>query len=249
MSTPALGSDQPFYEAKAAVYRHAENPVVLRQVLACLPPGGRVLDVGCGSGVLLRHLAGHAGYRAGVELSTTAAAAAARVADRVVNSPVTAPLPFEPASFDVVVCADILEHLPEPGPALETVAALCRPGGAVVISVPNVANWQARLRLLRGVWRYEPTGLFDTGHLRFLTRETLFELVEQSGLTVESCLPARLPHLGVQVPAVMRLPRAVRFVLAWSWGVAGYRLALLRPTLFAYQLVCTARRPVFRGDG
>ncbi|MDQ4067946.1 MAG: class I SAM-dependent methyltransferase, partial [Actinomycetota bacterium] len=143
---------------------------------------------------------------------------------------------------------DVLEHLPEPGLALKAVAELCRPGGAVVISVPNVANWQARLRLLRGVWRYEPTGLFDSGHLRFLTRDTLFELVEDGGLTVESCVPARLPHLGIQVPAVMRLPRALRFLLSRSWAVAGYGLALVRPTLFAYQLVCTARRPVSGGN-
>jgi methionine biosynthesis protein MetW len=243
MSTQALGNDQPFYEAKAEVYRHAENPVVVRQVRACLPRGGRVLDLGCGSGVLLGRLAGHAGYRAGVELSTIAAAAATHVADRVVTSPVTAPLPFDDSSFDVVVCADILEHLPDPRAALEAVARLCRPGGAVVISVPNVANWQARLRLLRGVWRYEPTGLFDTGHLRFLTRDTLAELVVGSGLTVESCIPARPPHLGIQVPALMRLPKPVRFALSRTWSVVGYQLARMRPTLFAYQLVCTARRP------
>lgn len=241
-ASPLLGSDRQFYESKVDLYRQAENPEVLRQVLACLPPGGRVLDVGCGSGLLLAQLSGHAGYRAGVELSATAASEAALVADRVVNSPVTAPLPFAPASFDVVVCADILEHLPDPSAALEVVATLCRPGGAVVISVPNVANWQARLRLLRGVWRYEPTGLFDSGHLRFFTRETLYELVTQCGLEVESCLPAPLPPLGAQVPVVVRLPRPVGAVLARSWVVAGRRLALVRPTLFAYQLVCTARR-------
>jgi len=161
----------------------------------------------------------------------------------VVNAPVTADLPFAVASFDVVVCADILEHLPDPLVALSSAARLVRPGGAVVISVPNVANWQARLRLLRGVWRYEPTGLFDTGHLRFLTRDTLFELVAASGLTVEDCGPARLPDLGVQVPAIMRAPWPLPRIATLSWSVVGYRLARRWPTVFAYQLVCTARRP------
>ena len=245
--TPQLGSDQAFYEAKAPLYGEAYNKVVLQRVRACLPPGGRVLDIGCGSGVLLAKLAGHAGYRAGVELSATAAAAAARVADQVVNLPVDGDLPFAPGSFDVVVCADVLEHLPDPAAALASVSTFCRPGGAVIISVPNIANWEARLRLLRGVWRYEPVGIFDTGHLRFLTRATLLELVAAGGLFAESCVSARVPHLSVQVPALMRLPKAARFALDKTWAAAGYGLACLRPTLFAYQLVCTARRPLVAG--
>lgn len=238
--TEALGGGHDFYDSKAPLYREAENPVLLERVLACLPEGGRVLDVGCGFGTLLARLAGRAGYRAGVELSATAAEAAARVADEVANLALTAPLPFPPASFDVVVCADVLEHLPDPGAALASVARLCRPGGAVVVSVPNVAYWQARLRLLRGVWRYEPTGLFDSGHLRFLTRETLVELVGQSGLRVEAVEPARSPEVAPHVLA--RLPEPVRAGVNRAWSATEYRLARRRPTLFAYQLVCTARR-------
>lgn len=237
---PTLGSDKSFYETKAGLYRHAENAVVLQEVLASLPPGGRVLDVGCGSGALLARLEGHAGYRAGVELSATAAAVAAGVADEVVNRAVTEKLPFAPSSFDVVVCADVLEHLPEPAAALSSVVELCRPGGAVVISVPNIAYWQARLRLLRGVWRYEPTGLFDTGHLRFLTRDTLLELVDGCGLIVEGIRPARLPDLAPHV--VERVPAALQSIAASAWRFGGDRLARRWPTMFAYQLVCTTRR-------
>lgn len=229
------------YDAKAPLYAPAENPVVLERVLACLPAGGRVLDVGCGSGALLARLAGRAGFRAGVEVSAVAAAAAAAVADEVVNRPVGEELPFPPASFDVVVCADVLEHVADPAAALAAGASRCRPGGAVVVSVPNVAYWQARLRLLRGVWRYEPTGLFDSGHLRFLTRATLLELVEGCGLRVESVVPARLPDVAPHVLA--RLPRPLRPAAARSWSVAGNVLARRWPALFAYQLVCTARPP------
>lgn len=231
---------QQFYEGKAALYKDAENPVLLAHVVAALPAGGRVLDLGCGSGALLARLAGHAGYRAGVELSATAAAGAARVADEVVNLPLDAELPFAAESFDVVVCADVLEHVAEPAAALATAARLCRKGGAVVISVPNVAYWQARLRLLRGVWRYEPTGLFDSGHLRFLTRDTLLELVAGAGLTVEALEPARVPGLAPHVLA--RVPAPLRTVVGRSWDALENGLARRRPTVFAYQLVCTARR-------
>jgi methionine biosynthesis protein MetW len=232
--------DARFYDQKAALYRGAENPVLLDHVLACLPPGGRVLDVGCGAGGLLARLAGRAGHRAGVELSAEAAAEASKVADEIVNLPVTEALPFAPDFFDVVVCADVLEHLTDPAAALSSLVTLCRPGGAVVISVPNVAYWQARLRLLLGVWRYEPTGLFDSGHLRFLTRATLVELVEGAGLRVERCEPARPPALAPHLLA--RVPGLLRGVAAGAWETGSYWLARRRPTLFAYQLVCTARR-------
>lgn len=241
MNESQLGSDGPFYESKVAVYAEAENPVVLAQVLACLPGGGRVLDVGCGSGVLLAHLAGYAGYRAGLELSATAAAAAALVADEVANVAVGDPLSFPPATFDVVVCADILEHLPDPAAGLAFAARYCRPGGAIVISVPNVAYWQARLRLARGVWRYEPTGLFDSGHLRFLTKSSLLELIGACGLDVVLCEPAELPELAPHIAG--RLPRPLRPAARWAWRAVGNRLATRRPTLFAYQFVCTVRRP------
>ena len=232
-----------FYEKKAPLYRHEGNRVITERVMASLPAGGRVLDIGCGSGVLLAQLAGHAGHRAGVELSPGAAAEAARVADEVVNAAVGSELPFPAESFDVVVCADILEHLVEPAAALASLSRFCRPGGAVVISVPNVANWQARLRLARGVWRYEPVGIFDSGHLRFITRRTLLEMVVEAGLVVEGCVPARQPRLSVQVPALGRLPTPLRQVVNRSWSVVGYALARQWPGLFAYQLVCTARRP------
>jgi methionine biosynthesis protein MetW len=239
----ALERNQAFYDSKAELYDYGLNQVVLRAVQACLPPGGRVLDVGCGSGGLLAALAGHAAHRAGVELSAAAAAAAAQVADEVVNLPVDAALPFPAGSFDVVVCADVLEHLAEPAATLTSLAALCRPGGAVVVSVPNVANWQARMRLVRGVWRYEPVGLFDSGHLRFFTKATLLELITSCGLVVDACVPARQPVLGVQLPGVARLPTPLRQLLPKGWGVVAYRMSLLWPGLFAYQLVCTSRRP------
>jgi methionine biosynthesis protein MetW len=240
---PALGSDQAFYEAKASVYGQAYNKVALKQVLRCLPEGGSVLDVGCGSGLLLGKLARRAGHLAGVELSATAAAAAAEVAHEIVNAPIDADLPFTPGTFDVVVCADILEHLPDPVTALAGIARYCRPGGAVVISVPNVANWESRLRLLRGIWRYEQIGLFDAGHLRFFTRATLLAMIGASGLHVESCVSARVPRLTLQVPPLGRLPAPLPLLLNKGWAGVGYGLARLWPTLLAYQLVCTARRP------
>ena len=147
-----MNDQQTLYEEKARAYAVFGNGVVAAAAQRLLPPGGRVLDVGCAAGGLLALLADRASYRAGVELSPTAAAEAARVADHVVQGSVEdAELPED--SFDVVVLADVLEHLVDPQSALGRAARWVRVGGAVIVSVPNIAHWQARLSVARGSGR------------------------------------------------------------------------------------------------
>lgn len=233
-----LGSSSSFYDAKSSSYAEFGNDDVSRVVTRILPPGGRVLDVGCASGGLLRRLEGLAGYRAGLEISPIAAAAAAAVCDEVVSLAIDDPrVPFEPDSFDVVVCADILEHLVDPDAALRRVCGWLIPGGSVVISVPNIANWAARLRLLRGVWRYEELGTWDSGHLRFFTLESLEAMVASVGL--EMVAMEGTEAATFQFPRLGRLPRAAGGLAATTLRV----LSRWRPQLFGFELVCVARRP------
>lgn len=222
----ALGSTQSFYDDKALVYRTFANQPLLDEVQRVLPTGGRVLDVGCASGGLLGHLP-RAGFRAGLEMSPIAAAQARTVADQVVVGDIEgAEKSFPDGHFDVVVCADVLEHLADPAAALARVVAWTAPGGAVVISVPNIANWRSRLRLLRGIWRYEEFGLWDSGHLRFFTVETLRSLVAAAGLAEErlgTTQEALMGRLGLLNPAIRRG--------ATRW-----------PQLFGFQLISTSRK-------
>ncbi len=222
---------------KADVYRRSRNDRLLDAVIKVLPVGGRILDLGCASGGLLDRVSDRAGYRAGVESDPDAARVAATLADQIVNASITDDLPFPRHSFDVVVCADVLEHLVDPWDSLTQVVAWCRPEGAVVVSVPNIANWQARLRLLRGRWYYEQCGLFDDGHLRFFTLETLSELLRGSGLCVSECRAAKVPPIGLQIPAANRLPSPIRQVAGRVWSFLGNALAGRWPRVFAYQFV------------
>lgn len=236
---PPLGSSSSFYDGKSALYAEFGNDDVLHAVRRVLPPGGRVLDVGCASGGLLRRLEDVAGHRAGLELSPVAAAAAAAVCDEVVGLALDdAAVPFADGSFDVVVCADVLEHLPDPDAALRRVGRWVAPGGSVVISLPNIANWAARLRLLRGVWRYEELGTWDSGHLRFFTVASLRAMVESAGLEVVSVEGTEAAEF--QFPRLGRLPRPAGAVAA----AALRSLARLRPELFGFELLCVARRPL-----
>ena len=118
-------------------------------------------------------------------------------------------LPFEPASFDLVVLADVLEHLPDPAAGLQRATSFCRPGGAVLVSVPNVAHWQARLQLLRGRWPQHDSGTFDASHLRWFTRDSLGALLRDGGLRdveLHAIVPALRNHAPGAAARARRAP-------------------------------------------
>jgi GT2 family glycosyltransferase len=93
--------------------------------------------------------------------------------------------PFPPGSFDAIICADILEHLREPGRLLRQARAWLAPGGSVVASIPNVRHHSVLCSLLQGNWTYEPAGLLDRTHLRFFTRREVEKLLTRAGFAVE----------------------------------------------------------------
>ncbi len=85
--------------------------------------------------------------------------------------------------FNVIVFADVLEHLNDPEHVLKFfVDKYLEPGGKVVISLPNVANWVIRLKLFVGRFDYTETGILDRTHFHLYTYKTARELVNKAGL-------------------------------------------------------------------
>lgn len=225
------------YDAKAQTYAEFGNGVVIREVQRALPRGGRLLDVGCASGGLLARMRDRAGHLAGIEISPVAAQRAAAVADEIVVAAVEdAELPD--GSFDVVVLADVLEHLGDPERALRRAIAWTRPGGEVIVSLPNVAHWSARAALLRGRWPVEESGIFDATHLHFFDYERSRALMRDSGLVDVRITPV-VPALRNYGTWWYRLPAPLAHRLEALWQLIARR----RPNLFGYQLVASGRRP------
>jgi 2-polyprenyl-3-methyl-5-hydroxy-6-metoxy-1,4-benzoquinol methylase len=197
-----------------------------RLLLDLLEPGGRVLDVGCSGGYLAERLVARGSSVIGVEIDPLAADRARSVCDEVLVADVEdAEVPFEPGSFDAVVCADVIEHLRDPEAFLARIRPLLRPHGRLVLTTPNVANWSIRLQLLFGRFRYTERGILDRTHSHLFTRKTLIEALRASGYepeTIEFTVP--VPLLGS--PSVERVAHAI---------------GGLRPSLFAFQFVVAAR--------
>ena len=94
-------------------------------------------------------------------------------------------LPDAPAPAQALVCADVLEHVPDPAALLPRLLRTYLPaGGTVLVSLPNVAHITVRLSVLFGRWQYAEKGILDRTHLRFFTARSAAALLEGAGVRV-----------------------------------------------------------------
>lgn len=199
-----------------------------------MPPGLSLLDLGAGPGYLGAAIRGQFGHLTGVEADPTAAADAGKLYDRWITAPLSPGLAFD-RTFDVIVCADILEHLASPESLLPAVGGWLAPGGLLLVSLPNVANITLRFSLLAGRFTYADRGLLDRTHLRFFTRRTGREMIESSGFRVERIESTAMP-VELAIPLLGKRP--IRPVARGLFAAA----AAAWPTLFGYQFLFEARR-------
>ena len=199
----------------------------------------RVLDVGCGAGdnaVLIRRE--HPGCTVeGITYAHAEAAIAGAHVDRcwVFDIERDFPAEFADRTFDTMIFSHVLEHMREPADVLARFTRQLAPGGVVLIAVPNIVVWRQRLKFLRGSFDYEPVGLMDETHLRFITYRT-----------AESVLLSRSPDLTVVDKAVQgSVPLWVlrRHILPKSWSAAIDGWGERRwPNLFGGQILIKAQK-------
>lgn len=206
------------------------------KIAALLPRGAKVLDVGCGTGViscLLQELSGC--EITGIEPDEARVAIARGRGLKVHQGYLTERTAAELGRFDAVVFADVLEHLPDPGNLVIRAAAMLSPSGFVIASVPNAAHWTMRMDLFRGRFEYEDCGIMDATHLRWFTHDSLRGFFGRLGLEVtamDQTVMAFLPAYSRRVP--------------WRWLPGRIKRSVLRllvrcfPRLFGCQIIVQA---------
>ena len=141
-----------YYERSHPIVRWIERKRIdaLRS-FACARPGERVLEVGCGAGHVLQEFADTA--RTGLDLSTTMLERARRRLGESVRllRGSAEQLPFANASYDVVLCTEVLEHTQHPEQVISELMRVAAPGARVVVSIPNEANIDRAKRFIRSV--------------------------------------------------------------------------------------------------
>ncbi len=224
------------------VYHRALNPDgqdSLARLARQIRPGSRVLDLGAGPGVLGRYLTEALGCVVdGVEYNPEAVAEAApwyRQLECADLESIALIERFAGQRYDFILCADILEHLRQPGALLAQLPDLLAPNGRVLLSVPNAAYAGLIAELLAGDFRYRPEGLLDDTHLRFFTHDSLRRLLEKHGLRAVAL-----------ETTIVELDQS-EFVDQWidgGWAetlpVEVIRALLDRPEALVYQFIVTA---------
>jgi 2-polyprenyl-3-methyl-5-hydroxy-6-metoxy-1,4-benzoquinol methylase len=143
-----------------------------------VPPGVRVLDVGCGFGESLGYHRARGCDAHGVEADRNILRVAQRHGLNVKVGLFDASN-YEPASFDVVTLDQVIEHVAEPLAVLQGVHRVLKPGGMAVLSTPNADGWGARLFGARWIHWHAPY------HLQFFSHASMSHSATQSGFRLE----------------------------------------------------------------
>ena len=152
-----------------------------------------VLEFGCGEGALGEALKRRQKCRVvGIEIDRNAAAKARKRLDDVYCGDAREIIELIEEQFDWIVGGDIIEHLDEPWTFLAELRRIARPGGKLLLSLPNVANASIVADLLQGRFDYVYMGLTCVGHLRFFTRRTVEDMLTIAGWELDSIEPQTL---------------------------------------------------------
>jgi 2-polyprenyl-3-methyl-5-hydroxy-6-metoxy-1,4-benzoquinol methylase len=169
-------------------------------LLSQIAPGSKVLELGPASGYMTKTLAEKGCTIDAIEINPGDAAKAAPYCRKLIVGSIEALENFAelPGPYDVILMADVLEHLRAPENVLPILRQRLAPNGEALASLPNIAFWKMRLELLRGRFEYTNTGLLDRTHLRFFTLKTATEMFAQAGFRVANAVvpPHNIPRFG-----------------------------------------------------
>ena len=235
--SPEWGYDERFFDD--VEHRYTKMHRLLRERWGD-PAGKRVVDLGSSRGLFLARFEGS--ERGGIEIDPEerrrGAERGVEAVEHFINAfdgnRMTAKLPFADASAHIVLAGEIIEHIVDTESFLREIARVLRPGGAVVLSTPNILWWKHRLALLAGRYPdaldYRTRYGDDFGHVRIFTPALMRGLLEETGFVDIAIVGKRLGPIS----SLTRTPS----VVAGALDRLADRLPKLSDNLIAY-----ARRP------
>lgn len=207
-----------------------------QQISSFVRRAGRapILDVGAAQGFLGQLLQGSALEIDAVEPDAECADCARPFYRHIFRSPVEqTELPA--ATYKVVVCGDVLEHLHDPTQVLRDLRRAATPDATFIVSLPNVAHLAVRLILLCGFFPHMDRGILDRTHLHFYTLDTARAMLHDAGFKVVRATPTGIPLDEV-------FPR-LQSRRVFNFGMKAQHVLLkIAPRVFGFQWILIAKK-------
>lgn len=163
---------------------------VATKITAWINNGQEILEIGCASGIQTRHFRERLGCRVtGIEIDPLAAEDARPYCENLIIGSIEEldlPKALGDKLFDVIILADVLEHLIDPAKALIKVRPFLKKEGSLIASIPNIAHAAICWELAHGRFDYHKFGLLDDTHIRFFTKKSIIHLFERSGFYISA---------------------------------------------------------------
>ncbi|HLD58183.1 MAG TPA: class I SAM-dependent methyltransferase [archaeon] len=192
-------------------------------VVALAGKNKKILEFGCGKGFVSEQLKKNACRVTAVEINPESAKLAEKFCEKIFLGNIeTMDFSKVGEGFDIAIFGDVLEHLKNPPEILEKTKKLLDENGRIIVSVPNIANWKIRLKLLFGKFDYASEGILDRTHLKFFTLETIKKTVQEAGFGIEKVFfvpSAPVPTMAMKKLFSRVLPAAFSFQFVILAGV------------------------------
>ena len=149
-----------------------------------------ILEIGCGTGATGSVIKGKNPdlTYVGLEIDEQAARIAGTRLNKVLTVDIEKVHPdqlnFEKESFDLIIAADVLEHLYDPWRVMHFLRGFLKKNGKALLSFPNTQNINLIANLVQGNWTYEKYGLLDATHIRFFTWNEIEKLLQGTGYRI-----------------------------------------------------------------
>lgn len=179
MSSTYYAQGHTDYSLKTLMGTDSRIPNIVATLSARLKPGDRLLDLGCGD-MQFKSLLPQADYT-GVDLD------ASKAPEAIHHDLAVTPYPFKDAEFDAIICSEVLEHLWSPTKALAEVHRILKPGGTLVITVPNFHSID-NILTNHETLLYAEDNLFSIEHIRQYSAASMQALVKSQGFEVRRLL-------------------------------------------------------------
>jgi 2-polyprenyl-3-methyl-5-hydroxy-6-metoxy-1,4-benzoquinol methylase len=161
-------------EKHSEIYSNSFN----KYIYNLIPRNKKILEVGCNTGNLGYSLIKNKSCKVyGLDYSKKAInIAKKRLTKAIVFDLETYSIPYKNETFDIIIFADVLEHIRYPEKTITDYKKTLKKDGIIIASIPNVANINIRWNLFWGNWNYKEWGILDKTHMRFFTKKTIKQL-------------------------------------------------------------------------